>query len=417
MTVCAEWLDRLLPPSLMIPRLAITGVSGTCQHISDKLIGSPGGALEYIEGSCLMTPQVLARKHGLFPDYLRFIYWEDTDYSFKMRELGYTIATVDLPINHHKRSQTITTVLKPAEIQAHLAHNTEAMKQRWDFYFKRREMKRRILVRRLGAHGDVLLATPALWELRQKYPLADIHVQTKCPAMLHGLDWLSVVTRPRSWYDSFYDLDLAYEKRPDVHIVQAFADTLQVKVPARWEIKMAASPMDRAWAERVSRGQKIAMLHPGPTTWAGKNWPIQNWEELVKWLKGRGYLTLTVGDTHTPELGSDLHLAGNTTPQQLYALALQARLFVGLDSMPQHVASAANVPSVVLFGPTNPRCIIRPTHRIVAVQADRAKVPCVGEHGRRTKPVTQAPCNGECIQAVTLEMAQKGVERVEALSA
>jgi len=84
--------------------------------------------------------------------------------------------------------------------------------------------------------------------------------------------------------------------------------------------------------------------------------------------------------------------------------------------MAQHVAAAADCPSVVLFGPTNPRAIVRPTHRIVAVVADQAKVPCVGEHGRRKKPITSTPCQGKCMEAITTEMVLKAVEREELLT-
>jgi ADP-heptose:LPS heptosyltransferase len=120
-----------------------------------------------------------------------------------------------------------------------------------------------------------------------------------------------------------------------------------------------------------------------------------------------------VGDGNGWPVPCDLDLRGKTTPQQLYALAKVARLFVGIDSLPQHVASAADCPSVVLFGPTNPRVIVRPTPRIVVVQADVRKVPCVGEHGRRTKPVTASPCTGECLRAVGVEGVMGAVERVE----
>lgn len=418
MTVCEGWLEALAKPFEGNPRMAVTGVANTCTMISDKLVGCPGPKLEYIEGSCLMTPTALARKHGLFPDYLRFIYWEDTDYSLKMRELGYQIATVRLPINHHKRSQTITKVLTAGEIQEHLSHNTEAMKKRWGFYFKRRTFDRRILVHRPGAHGDVLLLTPALRALRDRYPLALIEVSTKCPAMLAGLEWVKVASHARSWYDETFDLSPergGYEPRPEVHIVQAFADTLRVRLPRNWRLEMAASDVDMAWAQRLARGERVALVHPGPSCWPGKCWPLDRFEDVVRFLKRRGYLTVSVGDDHAHGVGADVALAGKTSPQQLYALARHASLFVGIDSMPQHVASAADTPSVVLFGPTNPRAIVRPTPRIVAVQADVAQIPCVGEHGRRKVPVTQAPCDGACIRGVTVDMVMRAVERVERL--
>lgn len=412
MEVCAGWLEALRAP-FANPKVAITGIKDTCTTIGANLVGTAGNRLDYIEGSCLMVPAALARKHGLFSTYLKFAYWEDTDLSLRLRELGYAIATVPLPMHHKKRGST--TAIVP-EAKQHLAANTEAMKQRWGFYFKRHTLDRRILVRRLGAHGDVLLATPALWALRQRYPQAHIEVVTKCPGMLAGLDWLAIAKRKRSWYDEFYDLDLAYEKRPEVHIVRAFADVLGVALPAQWKLHMHATPEEMVGAERTCRGLRVALVHPGPTCWPGKCWPAERFTEVVEGLRGRGYLTIAVGGADAPQVGADLHLAGATTPQQLYALARHAKLFVGIDSMPQHVASAADTPSVVLFGPTNPRAIQRPSPRIRYVQADVRQVPCVGEHGRRVKPVTQAPCGGECMLAITPAQVLRVVEQVERLS-
>jgi ADP-heptose:LPS heptosyltransferase len=123
-----------------------------------------------------------------------------------------------------------------------------------------------------------------------------------------------------------------------------------------------------------------------------------------------------VGDANGQPLACDLNLLGGTTPQQLYALCKRTSLFMGIDSMCQHVASAADTPSVVLFGPTNPRAIIRPTPRIAVVQADVRQVPCVGAHGRREKAVTASPCDGSCTRAITTAMVLGAVERVERLT-
>lgn len=177
---------------------------------------------------------------------------------------------------------------------------------------------------------------------------------------------------------------------------------------------MHPSDADLEWGLRKTRGKNVALIHGGVTTWPGKNWPVYRMAKIVDALKQMGYFTIAVGSGDSPDCGCDDTIAGRSTPQQFYALATHAKLFVGLDSMPQHVASAANTPSVVLFGPTNPKAIVRPTPSIIAVQADVNLVPCVGEHGRRKKVVTQSPCSAECIQAITVEMVLSAIKTLQA---
>jgi heptosyltransferase-3 len=47
-----------------------------------------------------------------------------------------------------------------------------------------------------------------------------------------------------------------------------------------------------------------------------------------------------------------LNLAGRLSIKELGALAGSAALFVGVDSMPMHLAAAMGTPTVALFGPS-----------------------------------------------------------------
>jgi ADP-heptose:LPS heptosyltransferase/GT2 family glycosyltransferase len=411
MEACAGWLDSLAQPFSDNPMMGITGGGAAFTRLTAGYQATTGEPVEYIEGSCLMIPTALARKHGLFAKYLKFIYWEDTDLSFRMRELGYEIKSIKIPMKHRHPSTT-TKLMDLTEVKQ---HNYEAFKSRWNFYIKRRNFERRVLIRRLGARGDVLLLTPAIRALLTKWPQAEIQVITKCPEMLSGMPGVKMATQGTKYFDHVYDLDLSYEARPNVHIVQAYADALEVALPSKWQIEMFPTAEERAWGFRKSRGMKVALIHAGVTTWPGKNWPLDRMNEVVRQLKALGYFTIAVGAADSPRAGCDDTVAGQGTPQALYALARHSSLFVGLDSMPQHVASAANVPSVVMFGPTNPKMIVRPTPRIKAVQGDVTMVPCVGEHGRRTKAITQAPCAGDCAKAVTVEMMMRAVRGLIAM--
>lgn len=411
MEACDGWLDSLRAPFDCNPRLALTGISNTCCTIDGNFRGqgaAPNVPPEYIEGGCLMTPCALVRKHGLFSPYLKFCYWEDTDLSLRMRELGYDIATVDVSISHDHRSSTS----RHLDLREVIAHNEKAMWEKWRFYIQRRNFHRRILVTRGGARGDILLMTPALIELRKRYPQAEIEVVTRHPEMLAGMDVLANPTQlnPNNYYDENHTLDLSYESRPGVPIVDCFAEALGVKVKSHRPI-MFASEADEAYATTVTRGLKVAIIHGGHTTWPGKNWPVKSFEKVVGALKTNGFFTIAIGAADSPDCGCDESITGETTPQQLYAVARLSSLFVGVDSMPQHIASAADVPSVVLFGATDPKCIMRQAPHLVAVQASRKNADCVGAHGRRKKAVTESPCDGACMKAITVDMVLSGIRQ------
>ena len=47
-----------------------------------------------------------------------------------------------------------------------------------------------------------------------------------------------------------------------------------------------------------------------------------------------------------------INLAGQLSLKDLGALTARARLFIGVDSMPMHLAAAMGTPTVALFGPS-----------------------------------------------------------------
>ncbi len=103
-------------------------------------------------------------------------------------------------------------------------------------------------------------------------------------------------------------------------------------------------------------------LHPA-SRWRFKCWPAEKNAELVTRL---GIDECRVVVTSAPDAGElsfvdeilkrtqapVVNLAGKLTLRELGALAARARAFVGVDSMPMHLASAMGTPVVALFGPS-----------------------------------------------------------------
>ncbi len=107
--------------------------------------------------------------------------------------------------------------------------------------------------------------------------------------------------------------------------------------------------------------------------WPGKQWPGGNWAELCLRLTRKGGIlagakVIIIGaDSDRPQaskLRSCLRSSGVPSPKEkadfigqslpyVYACLRRCRIFIGNDSGPMHMAAAAGIPTLGLFGPTN----------------------------------------------------------------
>ena len=131
---------------------------------------------------------------------------------------------------------------------------------------------------------------------------------------------------------------------------------------------MAYSDDDRALAHRALAGAGIdgqyILVHPA-ARWFFKCWEDERFAQLLLALANDGHrIVLTSGPNprelalvssilelaRHPNIGS---MAGKLTLPALAAAIADARLFIGVDSAPMHMAAALGVPMVALFGPTD----------------------------------------------------------------
>lgn len=100
--------------------------------------------------------------------------------------------------------------------------------------------------------------------------------------------------------------------------------------------------------------------------WAFKNWSVAAYCQLIDSLIARGEKVVLTGGRSKEELGvirsilsgiqypqKTVNLAGKLDMPELAVLIERAKLFIGVDSAPMHMAAALQTPSVVLFGPSN----------------------------------------------------------------
>lgn len=111
----------------------------------------------------------------------------------------------------------------------------------------------------------------------------------------------------------------------------------------------------------LKRGEFI-LIHP-TSRWLFKTWPAAQMAAFIDLLTEAGHQVLLTAAPDQAELAmlgeiqSRLarpvaSLAGQLSLKQLAAVIGQARLFVGMDSVPMHMAAAMQTPTVALFGPS-----------------------------------------------------------------
>jgi heptosyltransferase-3 len=125
-------------------------------------------------------------------------------------------------------------------------------------------------------------------------------------------------------------------------------------------------------------GTPYVVLHPGSGSPA-KNWPVERYVELARQLSGGGRVVRTLlGDVERerwpkPAVGLLERVGAVVWPSTLLDLMSEVAgglAFVGNDSGPGHLAAILGVPTLSLFGPTDPARWLPLGPRVEALRAD-----------------------------------------------
>lgn len=223
--------------------------------------------------------------------------------------------------------------------------------------------------------------------------------------------------RGRWWRKSFTHLyDVPVRPR---HTVETHLDALRrlgiVIPPENKGLRLvpgvgACDSISARLAHAGLLSQPFIVIHP-TSRWLFKSWPEDSMTALIEKLTGWGHSIVVtsgpaaeekhmVADILAPlPLSSALHdWSGQLSLKELAALLQKARLFIGVDSAPMHMASAMGTPVVVFFGPSGDVewAPWRTPARILT-----SKHPC--------RPCGFAGCGdghaSECLAAVTVDQA------------
>ena len=123
--------------------------------------------------------------------------------------------------------------------------------------------------------------------------------------------------------------------------------------------------------QKIASNNLIAMSPGGAVNtkgeWALKRWPLEYYRDLIMLLTKKGYSIVLIGDTRDGPLIAQLKtilgslisdqihdMTGKYSIQETCSILKRCLLMVAHDSGAMHIAAAAGIPVISIFGPTNP---------------------------------------------------------------
>jgi heptosyltransferase-1 len=160
----------------------------------------------------------------------------------------------------------------------------------------------------------------------------------------------------------FYSKKIA---RRGVHVIEQGAALLGEAVGVELEAGVFGLPRIR-WAEEWAEEEAViarplCVLGAGGG-WGAKLWPVERYGELAKELRAAGFDVVVNSPSKADTVATRVVEASGGAARRvgcnvagLVALLRRTDLFVGGDTGPMHLAVALAVPTVALFGPTDPK--------------------------------------------------------------
>ena len=193
------------------------------------------------------------------------------------------------------------------------------------------------------------------------------------------------------------------------------------------KLNMRYAPSAEENVERLMKdfnleGKTLVGVHAG-SAWPTKCWPMEHFVKLITRLQTELgiQVVLVGGGKKDADLGEKIcqlseghaaNLCGKTSLADLMALMQHFKLFITNDSGPMHIATAFDVPTLAIFGPTTRELGFFPYgegHRVMEIK-DLACRPCA-LHGSKKCPEGHFKCMKDILPDTVFENAKEMLEK------
>jgi ADP-heptose:LPS heptosyltransferase len=270
-----------------------------------------------------------------------------------------------------------------------------------------RSLRTDILIIKLGALGDFIQSLGPMKAIREHHPAAQITLLTTLPyeKLAHQsgyVDTIWIDDRPRiyqfvKWlnlrnrlrlgkFSRVYDLQtsgrsasyfklFSNTEKPEWsgiakgcshHHSNPSRNFMHTQDRQREQLQIAGiyqvPPTDLSWMtsdlSHFNLPQSYGLLVPGGAAHRpAKRWPTKRYTELAAHMNAKGITPIILGTSAESDVATKivkfvpetLDFTGKTNLIDIGAMAKKAKLVVGNDTGPMHIASATNCPCIVLF--------------------------------------------------------------------
>ena len=223
--------------------------------------------------------------------------------------------------------------------------------------------------------GDEIMALPLFPALKDKYPGSALFVHSRYPDLFLNNPYLDGINPQEDhFFDRLFDIRRDSKPVPRLQYWEALLGlTLKDKQP-RLFFSEAERQAIRSARTRLGSGPVLAIS--AGASWHCKKWNPDYFRALGnQLLKKFPNLRIFELGKNCPWMGLGENLIDRTGVREAALRLAGCDLFLGNDSGLMHLAAAAGIPAIGLFGPVDPNPLVGSNARIYSMPAN---VDCRG---------------------------------------